>query len=177
MPVSQRVAQIPWWVSPQPKTKVTPKVKSKNKSKSKVARRRQAYSFFVFVVAATLLTAAVMVNVSEHALIAQDAVELENLKGEVQIEQTSREDLLIQKAALESPERIEAIAVGKIGMVRPAQVDYLMLSEPRDNVKITRNDSFEKGAFQGEMATLPPILGEIVQEIRITTLGDPERDL
>ena len=172
MQASPRVGQIPWWVDRQPRSKVV------SKTKKKVVRKRRASSFVIFVIVTSLLAGAVMANVTGRALIAEDGVELENLKSELKIEQDLREDLLIQKVALESPERIDATAVQELGMIKPVQVDCLVITEsPRASTEKATNSSFQKNTSRGKIATLSPILGEIVREIRITTLGDPERDL
>ncbi len=173
MQASQRALQVPWWVSPQSKTKAT----TKPRVNKKTARKTRVSTFAVFLVLTGLLAAAVMANVAEHALIAQESIELESLKGELRVEQALREELLIKRAELESPERIENLAVGKLGMVKPEQVGYLYLAD----LKLAKVENAESrnsvDAEQQDAAALPPILGEIVEQVRITAISSPEKEI
>jgi cell division protein FtsL len=72
-----------------------------------------------------LLAVAVTVNVSQRALIAQYTIRNAELGSVLQDEQVKNEKLQMQISGMKSPERIEKIAMEKLGMVKPAEISYI----------------------------------------------------
>ena len=68
--------------------------------------------------------------VSLHALAAEAAFQARALEAEVDGLAQRSTELAAEVAALESPDRIHAIATGELGMVPARQPGYLVLDEP-----------------------------------------------
>ena len=81
-------------------------------------------SVFVAVFAALLALAAA------HAFLVQGQIRLDDLSQKVTEEQGRYQELRLQVAELESPERIVQEAKDRIGMVEPTQILYLTPDEP-----------------------------------------------
>jgi len=84
--------------------------------------------FPIFVLSVTALTAGIIINVAQHALVSQLNYEIEGAKKEIQLAQQIQEKLLAQKAKLESPQRIESIATTKLSMVKAPRISYLRVA-------------------------------------------------
>lgn len=100
-------------------------------------------TFPVFALSVTLFTAGLIVNVAQHALVSQLNYEIESIKKNIQLAQQAQEQILAQKAKLESPKRIESIATTKLYMVKAPKISYLRVSldNPVASVDIPSNDS------------------------------------
>ena len=100
------------------------------KACGRAARRTASASelpFSIFVISVSILTAGIIVHVAQQALVSQLSFEIENVKKEIQLAEQTQEQLLAQKAALESPQRIETIATGKLSMVKAPKISYLRI--------------------------------------------------
>ena len=64
--------------------------------------------------------------VAAHVTLAQNQMQLERLRSDVAVEQQDHEQLRLDVARLESPERIVAEATGRLGMTRPSDVQYVV---------------------------------------------------
>lgn len=60
-----------------------------------------------------------------HVVMAQRGLALDDIRSQIDEEQTRYERLRLETAALSSPARIEAEATDRLGMVRPDRVEYL----------------------------------------------------
>jgi len=90
-------------------------------------RRRRAR---LLVVAAGLLTALTLFGVATaHVLLAQEQFRLAKLQTQAAAEQSRNEQLKLEVAQLESPERIVAAAQERLGMVTPPTITYLAPGE------------------------------------------------
>jgi len=114
-----------------------PRQKQKPKPKEKLrvveVKRRQSISlpdipFPVFIISVSLVTAGIMVNVAQQAIVSQLSYEIEAVKREILQEQQVQEKLLAQKSDLESPQRIEEVAINKLSMVKAPRVSYLKIA-------------------------------------------------
>ena len=63
--------------------------------------------------------------VAMHALIAENQFKLDRLQDQAAIVQARYEKLRLQVAQLEAPDRIVAVAEGRLGMRQPGSVTYL----------------------------------------------------
>lgn len=97
------------------------------KSKNRFFLPDAAALFSVFLISSILLAVGLIFNVSQRALIAQVALENKRLEDQFEKEQIRREKLMIGKVELNSSERIEKIAVEKLGMVNSTEINYLEL--------------------------------------------------
>lgn len=92
-------------------------------------KSRRSFSFGNFLSLVIILAFVVMFNLSQRALIAQETLRLEQLKGIFDKEEVIREKLLLQTKNLRSPQRVETIATRKLAMIEPIQVRYIYLPE------------------------------------------------
>jgi cell division protein FtsL len=91
-------------------------------------RRRRAR---LFVTAMSALVAAGLFGiVSLHVALTQGQFRLERLEAKADTQQARYEQLRLQVAELESPDRIVAVAQERLGMVSPPGVTYLSPSGP-----------------------------------------------
>lgn len=114
------------------KPEVAPKKRPKKQLrvvKTKRQRRMPDSSslFSFFLMSAIILAAILIFNVSQRALIAQGALQNKQLEDTFEQEQLKQQKLLLAKTRMSAPERIEKVAVEKLGMVNPAEVSYLEL--------------------------------------------------
>lgn len=70
-----------------------------------------------------------IINVAQQALVSQLSFEIDSVKKQIQIAQQAQDKLLAEKAILESPQRIESVATGKLSMVKAPKVSYLRIAE------------------------------------------------
>lgn len=106
--------------------------------------------FPVFILSVTILTLGLLVNVAQQALLSQLSYEVENVKKEIQLAQQVQEKLLAQKAELESPERIESIAIQKLSMVKAPKVSYIRVE--LDSPRVAANKYSVADVFDGNTA-------------------------
>lgn len=116
MQAARKAAERPsiraFWVieSPRPKGRTKPRLSL----------------FFMIVI---LAAAVVILNLTQRALIAQNALQIESLKGRLKEVTYLNEKLVMQTASLKSPERIETIAREELGMVSPQQLGFIQMPE------------------------------------------------
>jgi len=83
-----------------------------------------------------------MVNVAQQAIVSQLSYEIEAVKKEILQAQQVQEKLLAQKSDLESPQRIEEVAINKLSMVKAPRVSYLKII----------NDGLSTGASSSKLS-------------------------
>ncbi len=108
-------------------------------------RRKQDVSLGFIVMVFVALLAAVAFSAVQQTSVTQTAIEVENLQEILQEERACNQKLVIELAQLKSPERIQKIALGRLGMVVPSKVNYVKISD--DNIKnklAMRNNHYEK---------------------------------
>jgi cell division protein FtsL len=101
-------------------------------------RRRRARLFVAGL--STLVALGLFGIVSLHVALTQGQFRLEQLEAEADAQQTRYEQLRLQVAELESPDRIVAVAQERLGMVSPPGVTYLSPSGPVTDER-TGNDA------------------------------------
>lgn len=84
------------------------------------AHRYGALRFLGLVAFVVILSVVVF-----HVVMAQRGFELQTLREQIEAEQTNYEQLRLETARLSAPERIEAEATDRLGMVRPQNINYL----------------------------------------------------
>lgn len=99
------------------------RVVSRKKARAKIS------PFGRFVLLFVLLAAVIFFHLCQRVQIAQDVSACERLKGLIQAEQIRHEKLVFEAVASKSPERIEKIAIERLGMVKPVEISYITLPE------------------------------------------------
>lgn len=110
------------------KPEVAPKKQLKViKTKNRLSMPDSSSMFSLFLLFAFALAAILIFNVSQRALIAQGALQNEQLKNTFEKEQLKHQELLVSKTELGAPDRIEKIAIEELEMVNPGEISYLEL--------------------------------------------------
>jgi len=91
-------------------------------------KRKRSISVGIVIVIVAALPATVMFNSVQRTLVTQNAIEIENLREILQEEQAYNQKLKVNVTRLKSPERIQEIALGKLGMIVPATVNYIKVA-------------------------------------------------
>jgi cell division protein FtsL len=114
---------------PKKRLKVV-KEKTLPETKRSVSRSTVQYSvpFPVFMLTVSVITAGMIVNVAQHALVAQSTYQMEGIKKQIQVEQQIQQKLIAQKARLDSPRRIEMVATKQLAMIKAPKTSYIKLA-------------------------------------------------
>jgi cell division protein FtsL len=75
---------------------------------------------------AIALAAVVFAVLLAQVILAQSAFKLAELRKDLVAAETQHEELLLQAAKMESPDRIESIARNQLGMIDPNSVEYIV---------------------------------------------------
>ena len=108
-----------------PKTAPRPPLRVVDGRESARRRRRRGVAWMGLGLLATGLLAVV----TSHVLLSQQHYELEQLERQATQSQRRYDQLRLDVARLEAPERIVAVATGRLGMVMPDGVTYLTPTE------------------------------------------------
>ncbi len=132
--------QVRYKEQPRPKKKL--KVVEPKRRQSRQALALPEISFPVFVMSVTVITAGIIINVAQQAIISQQSYMIESIKKEIQVAQQAQDNLYAQKALLQSPQRIESVAVEKLSMIKAPRVSYLrILDDGSQGMASTGNTS------------------------------------
>ncbi len=123
--------------------------------------RRPRFSPKVGVLITGLLFAGLFALAVVNTLLVQGQIRLDQLDGQVAEEQARYQELRLEVAGLESPERVVAVAQTRLGMVSPDDIVYLAPAEPVDDGE--EPDAADSGSgvlAQGEdgWTTVKPLL-------------------
>jgi len=88
-------------------------------------RRRMRLTFLCFVSVAAFVSALFILIICLHVVVVQNEIEAREVEKRIELERRQHEAMRLEIASLESPARIEGMAVGQLGMVRVAQAEYL----------------------------------------------------
>lgn len=144
----------------QPKPEKNLKIVEGRRSKALSLPR---VSFPVFILIVSLLTAGVLVNIAQKALVSQLSYDIESLKKEIQTAQQEQDKLLALKARLQSPQRIESVAIGKLSMVSAPKISYLKISEDGSKVEVVTDSKVSLAGVSGKRSSGTSGTGELVR--------------
>jgi len=155
------------------KSEIAPRRQSKKplkvvKGKSRIAIPDSSSMFSFLVMFVTTLAMILIVNVSLRAVIAQGALQNKQLDDEFEKEQLRTQELLFAKTELSAPDRIEQIAVGKLGMVNPGEVNYLEL--PNEVNKQKKAVNSHKPSESEEETPLEMMKDQVAGQISMSAL-------
>lgn len=111
--------------------------KSVQKKRFKERKRRL---FFLSVFFGALL----ILNLSEHALIAQNGFRIQKMVEAIRGEAVSAEKLKLRISYLQNPTRIRAIAMNKLEMIEPTEISYLSFVALRKAKAVKRGSELAK---------------------------------
>jgi cell division protein FtsB len=107
---------------PEPKRAPRPVVAAPRPRRPSLAARIIRISTVVVVFLAVLVLFGL---VAFHALIVRNQTRIDTLNADIAEATRARQELLLAVAQLEAPDRIRAEAIGRLGMIEPAEVIYL----------------------------------------------------
>ncbi|KKN61043.1 hypothetical protein LCGC14_0526020 [marine sediment metagenome] len=109
----------------------TPKSTARRKADEETS---VVFKIIIFVL--IILAAVALGRVVQFALYNQYALENEQLIKDIGSEQQIRQELVSRKLSLESPQRIQSIAMKKLKMIKPADVRYIVYKEVQDKPRL-----------------------------------------
>ncbi len=93
-------------------------------------RTRRHQARILLGLSACVLTAAILIVAAANSLVVSQQVRLDSVRSQVAVALAQDQNLQLERAVLESPARILAIAEHVLGMVAPSSVTYLMPVAP-----------------------------------------------
>lgn len=133
------------------------------------AAARQAFVFFAVIVGVAAVLGAGRVWLSVQA--AQASIDCGKLQTAIKSARYEGDMLEIQESALATPSRIQAEAVGTMGMAPATSVSYLRL-EPGPSGAAQVAEDVAPGATQPRQAVLNDLVGMVAAEARMLLVGD-----
>ncbi len=109
----------------------TPKSTARRKADEETS---VVFKIIIFVL--IILAAVALGRVVQFALYNQYALENEQLIKDIGSQQQISQELVSRKLSLESPQRIQSIAMKKLKMVKPANVRYIVYKEVQDKPRL-----------------------------------------
>ncbi|SVD80558.1 uncharacterized protein METZ01_LOCUS433412, partial [marine metagenome] len=97
------------------------------------------------VLAATGAFVALLFIAGFHSVLVSAQHDVDALQARLTIEWGETQMLRMKVAQLESPQRIQDLALGRLGMETPRKIDYLtsvVLGDPMDPVPVPGDDPF-----------------------------------
>ena len=117
-----------------------PNIANKRVVKKKAARQKTVEHgnvvFNVIIFALIIIAALALGRVVQFALYNQYALQNEQLNKKINDQQQLRQELVGRKLSLESPQRIQSIAMKKLKMIKPVNVRYIVYKEVQDKPKL-----------------------------------------
>ena len=88
-------------------------------------RRRMRLVFICFICVAAFVSGLFILSICLHVMVVQNEMKVRGVEEQIDLERRQQEAIRIEVASLESPSRIESIAVEKLMMVQTTQTEYL----------------------------------------------------
>jgi cell division protein FtsL len=133
------------------------------------AAARQAFVFFAVIVCVAAALGVGRVWLSVQA--AQASIDCGKLQTAIKAARYEGDMLEIQQSALATPSRIQAEAVGTMGMAPATSVSYLRL-EPGPSGEVRVAESSAAHDSEARQAVLDDLVGMVAAEARMLLVGD-----
>jgi len=145
------------------------KPKPKRRVATTHAAARQAFVFFAVIVGVAAVLGAGRVWLSVQA--AQASIDCGKLQTAIKAARYEGDMLEIQESALATPSRIQAEAVGTMGMAPATSVSYMRLEPgPAGSAQIAEAPA--PSASPAQQAVLHDLVGMVAVEARMLLVGD-----
>lgn len=105
--------------------------RAQNARKNAQASRRRKLVFVCFITIAAVASGILIFSVFLRVMVAQDEVKVRTLEKQVELEKRQQESIKLEIASLESPARIEKIAVENLQMTRVPWAEYVQTAAYR----------------------------------------------
>jgi cell division protein FtsL len=90
--------------------------------------RRMRLTFFCFIAVAVFISGLFILTICLHVMVVQNEMKAREVEKQIELERRQHEAMRVEIASLESPSRIEKMAVEQLKMVQVAQAEYLETS-------------------------------------------------
>lgn len=117
-------------------------------------RRRMRMIFFRFICVAIFVSGLFILSICLHVMVVQNEMEIREIEEQTDLERRRQEALRVEVASLESPARIEKIAVEQLRMVPVTHTEYLetpayRIAKLQEQEKSTSEEGMVSDAAQG----------------------------
>lgn len=85
------------------------------------------FKFRTFIIILLVLSTAGVARVCQNALIAQNGIDISRLEEEIMEEQRIGKGLKVERMLLQSPSRLERLATRRLDMVKPQNINYIVV--------------------------------------------------
>jgi cell division protein FtsL len=121
----------------------------KERQRAQASRQRKLL-FTCFISIAALISAILIFSVFLRVMIAQNEVRVREVEKQIELEKRQQEGIKVEIAGLESPSRIEKIAVDKLQMTRVPWAAYVQTPAYKDARSSERQKLSDKEAAAGD---------------------------
>ncbi|HEY5541220.1 MAG TPA: hypothetical protein VIL41_07190 [Coriobacteriia bacterium] len=143
--------------------------KPKRRAATSHAAAHQAFIFFAVIVGVVAVLGVGRVWLSVQA--AQASIDCGKLQTAIKAARYEGDMLEIQQSALATPSRIQAVAVGTMGMAPATSISYLRL-EPGGAGTVEFAENPAPAASPASQAVLHDLVGVVAAEARMLLVGD-----
>ena len=91
-------------------------------------RRRMRLTFFCFICVAAFVSGLFILAICLHVVMVQNEIKVHEVEKQIELERRQHETMRVEIASLESPARIESMALEQLKMVQVTQTEYLETS-------------------------------------------------
>jgi cell division protein FtsL len=88
-------------------------------------RRRMRLVFICFICVAAFVSGLFILSICLHVVVVQNEMKVREVEKQIDLERRQQEAMRVEIASLESPARIESIAVEQLKMIPITQAEYL----------------------------------------------------
>ncbi|MGH9304903.1 MAG: hypothetical protein ACRDZ5_10905 [Acidimicrobiales bacterium] len=113
------------------------------------ARAEQRRARLLIVLAALVVAGGLLLVAGGRAIVASDQIKLDGLQSQIGSALAVQQELQLERARLQSPERIETIAQRQLKMVTPSSVVYVAAVDPGETVAQAHKARGEKAGRPG----------------------------
>ncbi len=98
----------------------------RGKKRGLIQRRASRRVAPVFVIGAILIAATIFTVLLEQVVLAQAGFKMDKMRDEIVQAETENAQLVLKVAKMSASERIERVAIRRLGMVKPKDVHYIV---------------------------------------------------
>ncbi len=126
--------------------------RAQNARKNAQASRRRKLVFVCFITIAAVASGILIFSVFLRVMVAQNEVKVRTLEKQVELEKRQQESIKLEIASLESPARIEKIAMENLQMTRVPWAEYVQTAAYKAERLGERQRLSDKETAAGEAA-------------------------
>ncbi len=94
---------------------------------ARLAVEKRQFKFNTFIMVLIVLSTAGVARVCQNALIAQNGIDIARLEHQIKEDKRTNKGLKVERMLLQSPGRLERLAVRRLDMVKPENVNLIVI--------------------------------------------------